>query len=97
MGTLLKTRVRGGILTITERELLLGEGWLGTQNVKHIPIHLIIGVDLQPSPSERLLNRSTLLRLVWGDGNVTEVDGIGPIAAQRVRDLLRTLSKKEAQ
>ncbi len=95
MSKLLKTRIRGGILTVTDRELMLGEGWLGTQNVRRFPLHLLVGVELQPSPGERLLTKSTLLRLTWSDGEVTDVDGVGPIAAQRIRDILTALCKIE--
>ncbi len=97
MSKLLKTRIRGGILTVTDRELVLGEGWLGTQNVKRFPIYLLVAVELQPSPSERPLHRSMVLRLVWGDGTVTDVDGVGPIAAQRIRDILTTLGRTDTQ
>jgi hypothetical protein len=37
MARLLKTSVRGGVLTLTHRELVLGEGWLGVRNVRRFP------------------------------------------------------------
>lgn len=91
MGKLLKTRIRGGILTLTDRELVLGQGWLGTQHVRRYPIQGLAAVELQPSPDDQVLNRSILLRLRWHDGQIIEVDGLGPIAADRVRNILQAL------
>ncbi len=91
MGKLLKTRIRGGILTLTDRELVLGQGWLGTQHVRRFPIQGLAAVELQPSPGDQALNRNILLRLRWNDGQIVEVDGLGRIAAERLRNILHAL------
>ena len=83
--------MRGGILTLTNRELVLGEGWLGTQNERRFPLQSLVHLDLLPSPSDNVPGQNMLLRFVWVDGQPTEVDGIGPIAAQRIRSILRAL------
>ena len=91
MSKLLKTPMRGGIMTLTERELVLGEGVLGAKNVRRFPIQALAQLDRLPSTGEQTLRRSVLLRFVWADGQTTDVDGIGPVAAQRIQDLLQSL------
>jgi hypothetical protein len=86
---LLKTPIKGGILTLTNHELVLGEGFLGTQNVRRFPLRSFVRLDLLPSSS----NRSVMLCFVWFDGQVTEVDGVGPIAAQRIQYVLEALRR----
>lgn len=88
---LLKTLMRGGILTLTHREVVLGEGLLGTQNVRRFPLQSLAHLDLLPSPGDKVLRQNMLLRFVWDDGQTTEVDGIGLIAAQRIHDILQAL------
>lgn len=83
--------MRGGILTLTNRELVLGEGWLGTQNERRFPLQSLVHLDQLPSPGDKVTGRNMLLRFVWVDGQVTEVDGIGPIAAQRIHAIVRAL------
>jgi hypothetical protein len=83
--------MRGGILTLTNRELVLGEGWLGTQNERRFLLQSLVHLDLLPSSNDKVLGRNMRLRFVWVDGQTTEVDGIGPIAAQRIHDILRVL------
>lgn len=89
MGTLFKTPMHGGIVTITEREIVVGEGWLGTRNVRRFPLQSLAHLDLLPSPHGNGLQHSVLVRFVWTDGQITEVDGVGPIAAQRLSALLQ--------
>jgi hypothetical protein len=91
MAKLLKTPMRGGILTLTDHELVLGEGLLGTRNVRRFPIQSLTHLDLLPSSDNPVLQQNMLLRFVWDDGQTTEVDGIGPIAAQRIHDILQAL------
>jgi len=87
--TLVKTPMRGGIVTLTERELVLGEGLLGASNVRRFPLQSLDHVDLLPSPADRALRRGMLLRFVWADGRTTEVDGVGPAAARRIHAMLQ--------
>ncbi len=93
MVKLLKTPMRGGIVTLTDRELVLGEGVLGTKNVRRFPLQSLVRLDRLPSPGDHVLRRSMLLRFVWADGQTTEVDGIGPLAAQRMHDILQVLCR----
>lgn len=94
MPKLIKTRVRGGILTITDRELVHGEGLLGTQHVRRFPLDTLDGVELLPSPGGgAALGRTLLLRLRWRDGQTLDVDGVGPIAARRITTLLSAMHR----
>lgn len=93
MVKLLKTPVRGGILTLTNQELVLGEGFLGTQNVRKVSLKLFARLDILPSPGDRAMQRSKLLRFVWIDGQTTDVDGVGPVAAQRIQYVLQALRR----
>ena len=83
--------MRGGILTLTNHELVLGEGWLGTQNERRFPLQSLVHFDLLPSPHDKVPGHTMLLRFVWVDGQTTEVDGVGPIAAQRIHVVLQAL------
>lgn len=91
MSKLLKTPIRGGILTLTDREIVVGEGWLGSRNVRRFPLHSLRRLDLQPLLGERVPPRSILLRFEWADGDTIEVHDIGPVAARQVRNILQRL------
>jgi hypothetical protein len=91
MPKLFKTRMRGGTLTLTDREVVLGEGWLGAQNVRRFPLHTLVHLDLLPSPGQSVLQRSMQLRFVWADGDIVDIYDVGPIAAGHVRDILQRL------
>src|SRR5690349_6875141 len=93
---LLKTPVRGGVLTLTNHDLLLGEGWLGAKNVRRFPLQSLERLDLLPAPSEQALRRRFLLRFVWADGQVTEVDGVGPAAARHIHAFVQALCPMHA-
>lgn len=93
MVKLLKTPMQGGILTLTNRELVLGEGILGTQYIRRFPLRDFARLDVLPSPNDRSLRRSQLLRFVWIDGQMTDVDGVGPIAARRIAYVLQALRR----
>ena len=93
MVKLLKTSMRGGILTLTNRELVLGEGILGTQHIRRFPLRDFVRLDVLPSPNDRGLRRNQLLRVVWIDGQVTDVDGVGPVAAQRIEYVLQAIRR----
>ena len=79
------------MLTLTDRELVLGEGLLGTQNERRFPLRSLAHLDLLPSSRDKVLRRNMFLRFVWIDGQRTEVDGVGPIVAQRIRGILHAL------
>ena len=83
--------MRGGLVTLTNRELVLGDGLLGTRNVRRFPLQSLMHLDLLPSPGDKALRRNMLLRFMWVDGQTTEVDGIGPIAAQRIHTIVHAL------
>jgi hypothetical protein len=68
MARLLKTSVRGGVLTLTHRELVLGEGWLGVRNVRRFPLTALTALEVLSSPHDTLLRRNKLLRFRWADG-----------------------------
>jgi hypothetical protein len=91
MTKLLKTPMHGGMLMLTEREIMVGEGWLGAQNVRRFSLQSLAQLELLPSTGQSVLRRSVLLRFVWADGQTTDVSGVGPAAAQRVRDLIQSL------
>lgn len=93
MVKLVKTRFKGGILTLTNLELVLGEGLLGTQNQRRFSLRTFVRLDVLPTPGEAQLARSKRLRFVWIDGSVTEVDGVGPLAAQRIEYVLQALRR----
>lgn len=97
MVKLLKTPMRGGIVTITDRELVLGEGWLGTRNVRRFPLQSLMHIELLPSLQSKGMQHHMCVRFVWDDGQSTEVDGIGPIAAQRMSDMLHALYGRDGQ
>lgn len=90
---LVKTPFRGGILTLTNQELIVGEGFLGTTNVRRWALPLFARLDVLPSPHDRGLQRSKMLRFVWINGQVTDVDGVGPVAAQRIAYVLQALRR----
>jgi hypothetical protein len=91
MVKLLKTPMRGGILILTDTELVLGEGVLGAKNVRRFPLQSLAHLDLLPSPGEQVLRRGTTLRFVWADGQTTSVDYVGPVAARRIQEILDLL------
>ena len=91
MSKLLKTPIQGGMLTLTNHEVMVGEGWLGAQNVRRFSLHSLVRVDILPSPNESVLRRSMLLRFVWADGAIVDVYNVGPVAARHVRDILQRL------
>ncbi len=88
---LLKARVHGGLLILTDRELVLGEGWLGAANVRRFPLASLAHLELQPAAGQHALRRSMRLHFEWRDGRATDVDGVGPAAARRVYGLVRQL------
>ncbi|WP_029215020.1 hypothetical protein [Kallotenue papyrolyticum] len=90
-GKLVKTPFRGGMLILTHQELVLGEGLLGARNIRRFPLRHLARLELRPSPSEAVLGRSVCLRFVWIDGQITDVDGVGPLAGERIRMLLARL------
>jgi len=91
MAKLFKTPVRGGTVTVTDREIVVGDGWLGTHNVRRFPLQSLAHLDLLPSPKDKGLQHSMLVRFVWTNGLITDVDGVGPLAAQRLHNLLQAL------
>jgi hypothetical protein len=93
MVRLVKTPFRGGMLTLTNHELVLGEGILGARNVRRYPLKQLARIDIEPSPGDGPIKRNKCLRFVWIDGQVTEVDGIGPIAADRIHYVLSALRR----
>ncbi len=91
MVKLLKTPMRGGIVTITDRELVVGEGWLGTRNVRRFPLQSLMQIELLPALPSESMRHHRRIRFRWDDGQSTEVAGIGPLAAQRIYALLHAL------
>ncbi|GAC1536925.1 MAG: hypothetical protein NVS4B8_13860 [Herpetosiphon sp.] len=91
MAKLLKTPFRGGIVTLTESELIVGEGWLGTRNPRRYAFHALTRIDLAPSPIDQVAGRNMCLRFVWNNGQTVEIDGIGPTAAQRIHTAIHAL------
>jgi hypothetical protein len=79
------------MLYLTGDELVLGEGWLGAQNVCRFPLQALVHLELLPSSSGRALRRNLLLRFVWADGTTTDVEDVGPVAAHRLHGLLERL------
>lgn len=65
---LLKARVHGGLLILTDRELVLGEGWLGAANVRRFPLASLAHLELQPAAGQHALRRSMRLHFEWHDG-----------------------------
>ncbi len=93
MVKLVKTPFRGGVLTLTNHELVLGDGILGARNVRRYPLKQLARVDIEPSPGDGPIKRNRCLRFVWIDGQITEVDGVGPIAAERIHYVLSALRR----
>jgi len=86
---LLKTPIRGGVLTLTDRELVLGEGWLGAKNVRRFSLQSLAQLDLLSASGTHVPQHGMLLRFIWADGQTTDVHGVGPAAAQRIHDMLQ--------
>ena len=91
MTRLLKTPVRGGVLTLTDRELVLGEGWLGAKNVRRFALQSLAQLELLSESGAHVPQRSILLRFMWADGQTTDVHGVGPVAAKRIHDMLQLI------
>lgn len=94
---LLKTMMRGGVLTLTNRELVLGEGFLGVRNVRRFPLTTLARLDVIDGMREGRPQRDVELRFVWMDGETTVVQGLGPVAAQRIQYLLKVLRRPAAR
>jgi hypothetical protein len=88
MTRLLKTPVRGGVLTLTDRELVLGEGWLGAKNVRRFALQSLAQLELLSESSAHVPQRGLLLRFTWADGQITDVYSVGPVAAKRIHESL---------
>lgn len=89
----LKVPVPGGMLTLTNQELILGEGLLGARNVRQFKLNWLARLDVVPSPRASSMRPNKLLRFVWMSGDTTEVDGVGPAAAQRVQCVVHALRR----
>lgn len=92
---LLKAPYPGGVLTLTDQELVLAGGLFGTGQTRRLALASIARVDVAPMPlSSKVLG--TRLRFVRDDGNATEVEGVGPEAARRLVAALRALQPSAA-
>lgn len=48
--TLLRTAVRGGLLRLNAVELVYGEGFLGSKNLRSVPLAKIVSLAVEPGP-----------------------------------------------
>jgi hypothetical protein len=89
----LRLAVRGGIVRLTGDELSLGMGFLGSRDVRRVPLETIIAVEAVPglAPTDGV----TLYILTVDDDLV--IPGVSPLAARRLRAVLRTLLALAAQ
>lgn len=85
--TLLKTAVRGGILRLTAAELSFGAGFLGSRNLRRYPLSTIAGVELE----EQIAGRAVALIVQLVAEPPLRFDGVSPVAARRLRELLAAL------
>lgn len=86
--TLLKTAVRGGLLRLSSHELSHGEGVLGSRNVRRFPVASILAIEIEPmDPS----GRAVRLRLRTAEGEALTLEGVNPVAARRLRELVAIL------
>ncbi|MCU0491920.1 MAG: hypothetical protein MUD01_10050 [Chloroflexaceae bacterium] len=87
---LLKTPVPGGLLTLTTAELVLGDGFLGTINVRRFPLAELLGYEVQQPPHSTPW-QGRIVRFTWANGSSTEIPNVGMLAAERLGHALRAL------
>jgi len=63
--------------------------------VRRFPLESLAQLDLLPASGENGLRRSMLLRFIWADEPTTDVQGVGPVAAKRIHDLLQIICFSE--
>jgi hypothetical protein len=83
----LKLAVRGGILRLTGDELSVGMGFLGSRDVRRLPLAAIVAVEDEPGvvPAD-----GVTLRVITADDDLA-IAGVSPLSARRLRAMLRTL------
>lgn len=83
----LKLAVRGGIVRLTGGELSVGMGFLGSRDVRHIPLAAIVALEDEPGvlPAD-----GVTLHVITAEDDIT-IAGVSPLAARRLRAMLRTM------
>lgn len=85
---LFKMAVRGGLLRLTRDAVVIGEGWLGSRNVRCLPLSQIVAAVVEVGP---LATGPVRLRLCINHGTPVIVEGGGLLAAARLVKLLDSL------
>lgn len=91
--TLLKTAVRGGLLRLTGQELSYGEGVLGSRNLRRFPLAAIASIELEAGDA---VGRAVRLQMRTNDGTALTLEGVSPLAARRLQELVAILRGERA-
>lgn len=88
--TLLRTAVRGGLLRLSSSELVYGEGFLGSKNMRRMPLAQLL--SLQVEPGAVAVGGVRLRVSVAGEPELV-LEGVNAGAAQRLLQIVEILRK----